>query len=87
MVSLNGPPSPRTPNMADRSAQVVPDMQYLSTLPTLTITSLLVDLQLINLRSQLRQDLIGLLVIFELSGDQISQIPKWLRRIQNLYLD
>jgi hypothetical protein len=73
--------------MADRSAQVVPDMQYLSTLPTLTITSLLVDLQLINLRSQLRQDLIGLLVIFELSGDQISQIPKWLRRIQNLYLD
>lgn len=85
MVSLKGCSSHRTPR--DMAALHYPCAASSSTVSALTITSLLINLQLINLRRQLRQNLVSLLVVFELSCNQIRQIPKWLRRVQNLYLD
>jgi hypothetical protein len=48
------------------------------------ITHLLLDLEPIHDGSQLAQDFICLLVVLELSSDQVGQISEWLRRIEDL---
>lgn len=47
-------------------------------------THLLLHLKLIDDRRQLAEDLVGFLVILELSGDQLGEVAKWFRRIEDL---
>jgi hypothetical protein len=44
------------------------------TLSALTVASLLVNLKLVNLGGELGQDLVGLLVVLELSCDQVGKV-------------
>lgn len=47
-------------------------------------THLLFDLKLINDGSQLGQNLIGLLVVFELGGNEIGKVTKGLGGVEDL---
>jgi hypothetical protein len=47
-------------------------------------TYLLVDLQLLDDRGKLAQDLERLLVVLHLGSDQLGKVPQGLRSIQNL---
>lgn len=48
------------------------------------LSYLMLDLQAINNRRQLAEDLVRLLVEFELSGDQVRQVAERLRGIEGL---
>lgn len=47
----------------------------------------LLGLQTLDDGSQLGEDLVGLLVIVNLGGDELRQVAKGLRRVQNLKLE
>jgi len=47
-------------------------------------THLLFNLQLFHNGSQLRQDLVCLLMVFELSGDEIGEVAERLGCVENL---
>lgn len=47
-------------------------------------THLLFDLQLVYDGSQLGQDLVGLLVVFELGGDEIGEVAERLGGVEDL---
>jgi hypothetical protein len=47
-------------------------------------THLLLHLQLVDHRSQLREDLVGLLVVFKLGGDEVRKVTEGLRGIKDL---
>lgn len=49
-----------------------------------TVTYLLLDLQRINSRGELAQNLVGLLVELELGGDQVGQVAQGLGGIKDL---
>lgn len=49
-----------------------------------TITYLLLDLQSIYDRTKLCEDLLGLLVVFDLGSNEIREVAKGLRSIKNL---
>lgn len=48
-------------------------------------THLLLDLQLIDDRRQLRKDLVGLLVVFELGSDELGKVAEGLRCVKDLH--
>lgn len=48
------------------------------------LTNLLLNLETLNDRRKLAQDLGGLLVVLELGSDELSKVAKRLRSIQNL---
>jgi hypothetical protein len=50
----------------------------------LVSTHLLFNLQLVHDRRQLRQDLVGLLVVFELGSDQIGKVSERLGSVEDL---
>ncbi len=47
-------------------------------------THLLLHLKLIDDRRQLAQDLVGFLVILELGSDQLGEVAKRFRRVEDL---
>jgi hypothetical protein len=47
-------------------------------------THLLFDLQLVHDRRQLREDLVSLLVVFELSGDEIGKVAERFGGVEDL---
>jgi hypothetical protein len=47
-------------------------------------THLLFDLQLVHDRCQLRQDLVSLLVVFELGGDEIGKVAEGFGGVEDL---
>jgi hypothetical protein len=47
-------------------------------------TDLLLDLKLIYDRSELREDLIGLLVVLELGGDQVREVAEGFGSVEDL---
>jgi len=49
-------------------------------------THLLLDLQLVHDRGQLRQDLVCLLVVFELCGDEVGEVAEGLGGVEDLFL-
>lgn len=56
----------------------------LGTLPALAVAGFLVDLQLVDLRSELGQDLIGFLVVLELGSNEVCEVPERLGGIKDL---
>ena len=66
-------------------AGLKPNVRYTRLLILLRgLVYLLLDLQSIHSGSKLAEDLVGLLVEFQLGGDQISQVAKGLRGIKDL---
>ena len=57
---------------------------YLRAITALPVASLLLDLQAINHRRQLAQNLISFLVVFELSSNEVCEVAKGLRGIEDL---
>ena len=49
-------------------------------------THLLLDLELINDRRQFRQNLVCLLVVFELGGDELSEVAEGFRCVEDLLM-
>lgn len=47
-------------------------------------THLLFHLQLLDDGSQLGQDVVGLLVVFELGGDEFGEVAEWLGGVEDL---
>jgi hypothetical protein len=44
----------------------------------------LLNLKGVNNRSQLAENLVGSLVVFQLRGNKVRQVPQWFRGIKNL---
>lgn len=59
-------------------------LHCLRAITALPVASLLLDLQAINHRRQLAQDLISLLVVFELSSNEVCKVAKGLGGIKDL---
>ena len=47
-------------------------------------THLLFDLQLVHNRGKLRQNLVSLLVVFELGGDEVGEVAEGLGGVEDL---
>ena len=52
---------------------------------SLPVARLLLNLKAIDNRCQLAQDLVGFLVILQLRGDEIGEVAKRLRRVEDLH--
>lgn len=63
-------------NDRNRSARLV--------IRRLVSTHLLFDLQLVDDRRQLRQNLVGLLVVFELGGDEVGEVAEGFGGVEDL---
>lgn len=57
-----------------------------STFSALAVVALLLDLKLVNLGCELRQNFISSFMELKLGRNQIGQVAKWLRGIEDLAL-